>query len=260
MKKFINNIKKYKGYMLYATKATLKSEVAGSRLNWLWWILDPFLFMLVYTFVAEIVFGKSEKYFPLFVFIGLNLWNFFSKTVLTSVRTVNKNKGMISKVYIPKYILILITMMVNFFKMCVAFTLVIIMVPLYRVPITWRILEIIPLFLALGVFTFGCSCIVLHFGVYLMDLANIVNVALRLMFYMSGIFYKVQKRVPKPYNLLMLDINPVANIIQGARNCILYHSHPMYGVAGIWFVISILLSVLGVQLIVKHENSYVKVS
>ena len=56
MKKFINNIKKYKGYMLYATKATLKSEVAGSRLNWLWWILDPFLFMLVYTFVAEIVF------------------------------------------------------------------------------------------------------------------------------------------------------------------------------------------------------------
>ena len=151
-------------------------------------------------------------------------------------------------------------MMVNFFKMCVAFTLVIIMVPLYRVPITWRILEIIPLFLALGVFTFGCSCIVLHFGVYLMDLANIVNVALRLMFYMSVIFYNVQKRVPKPYNILMLDINPVANIIQGARNCILYHSHPMYGVAGIWFVISILLSVLGVRLIVKHENSYVKVS
>ena len=93
-----------------------------------------------------------------------------------------------------------------------------------------------------------------------MDLANIVNVALRLMFYMSGIFYNVQKRVPKPYNLLMLDINPVANIIQGARNCILYQSHPMYGVAGIWFVISILLSVLGVRLIVKHENSYVKVS
>ena len=217
--------------MLYAAKATLKSEVAGSRLNWLWWILDPFLFMLVYTFVETIVFGKSEKYFPLFVFIGLNLWNFFSKTVLTSVRTVKKNKGMISKVYIPKYILILITMMVNFFKMCVAFTLVIIMVPLYRVPITWRILEIIPLFLAL-----------------------------RLVFYMSGIFYNLQKRVPKPYNLLLLDINPVANIIQGARNCILYQSHPMYGVVGIWFVISILLSVLGVRLIVKHENSYVKVS
>ena len=52
MKKFIDNLKKYKGYMLYATKASLKSEVAGSRLNWLWWILDPFLFMLVYTFVA----------------------------------------------------------------------------------------------------------------------------------------------------------------------------------------------------------------
>ncbi len=30
--------------MMYSAKATLKSEVAGSRLNWLWWILDPFFF------------------------------------------------------------------------------------------------------------------------------------------------------------------------------------------------------------------------
>ena len=139
MKKFIKNIKKYKSYMMYSAKATLKSEVAGSRLNWLWWILDPFFFMLVYTFVALVVYGKSEPYFPLFVFIGLNLWNYFSKTVTKSVKAVKSCKGMISKVYLPKYILVLTTMLVNLFKMLVAFSLVVVMVPMYHVPITWRV-------------------------------------------------------------------------------------------------------------------------
>ena len=67
MKKFINNIKKYKGYMLYATKATLKSEVAGSRLNWLWWILDPFLFMLVYLCSRDCIW-KIREIFSAFCF------------------------------------------------------------------------------------------------------------------------------------------------------------------------------------------------
>ena len=94
---------------------------------------------------------------------------------------------------------------------------------------------------------------------FVKDLANVVQVVLKLAFYMSGIFYSIAKRVPQPYATILLDFNPVANIIHGARNCILYESHPMYGVIGIWLVISILLSIIGVRLINKYENSYVKV-
>ena len=50
MKKFINNIAKYYKYAVYSAKAELKSEVADSYLNWLWWIIEPFCFMLIYTF------------------------------------------------------------------------------------------------------------------------------------------------------------------------------------------------------------------
>ena len=259
MKKFINDVKKYKSYMFYSCKANLKSEVANSRLNWLWWVLDPFLFMLVYTFVALVVYGKSEPYFPLFVFIGLNLWNFFNKSVVKSVKIVKQMKGTIAKVYIPKYILVIVNMMVNFFKMLVAFTLVILMVPVYKVPITWRVIDIIPLFIILALFTFGCSCIMLNFGVFIDDLSNVVTVVLKLAFYMSGIFYSIAKRVPDPYCALLLKGNPVANIIHSARNCILYESNPDYKVLAIWTVVSIVLCVIGVKLITKYENSYVKV-
>ncbi len=259
MKKFMNNVRKYQSYMIFSAKATLKGEVAGSKLNWLWWILNPFLFMLVYTFVSLVVFGKGEPFFPVFVFVGLNLWDFFSRTVQSSVTLVHKYKGMISKVYLPKYVIIMSNMLVNGFKMCVAFSLVLLMIPIYRVPITYRFIELIPVVIVLLLFTFGVSCIFLNAGVFTKDLGNVVTVALRLMFYMSGIFYNIAKRVPKPYNTIMLKVNPVACLIQSARNCLLYQEHIYWKEMLLWLVISILLCVWGVRTISKHENSYVKV-
>lgn len=259
MKKFIANFKKYKSYMVYSAKASLKGEVAGSRLNWLWWILDPLLFMLVYTFMALVVFGKGEPYFPIYVFIGLNMYDFFSRTMRKSVRMVKRNRGIIAKVYIPKYVLVLIEMLVNAFKMCVAFVLVVLLIPIYRVPITWHVIEIIPVFVVLVLFTFGCSCIVLNIGVFLSDIANVVSVLLRLVFYMSGVFYNIQTRVPEPYNMVLLYGNPIAGMIQNVRNCLLYGTHPYYGMLGIWFIISVILCIVGVHLIMKYENTYVKV-
>ena len=259
MRKFWNDLKKYNNYILYATKANLKAEVAGSYLNWLWWILDPLLFMLVYSFVALIVFGKGEPYFPVFVFIGLNSWNFFNKSVNKSVKLIRSYRGMLSKIYIPKYVLVLITLMENLFKMTVSFVLVAIMLPVYRVPLSWCVVNIIPSFLVMIVFTFGCSCIVLHAGVHFSDLANIITVLLRLIFYMSGIFYSIPRRVGEPYGTYLLHVNPMAFLINALRDSLLYSQMVNYGVLLIFLVIGCILSVIGIKLIIKYENNYVKV-
>ena len=135
MKKFINNIKRYYKYAIYSAKADLKAEVAGSYLNWLWWILDPLCFMLIYMFIAEVVFKSKVAYFPVFVFIGLTAWDYFNKNVTASVKIVNNNRAIVSKIYIPKYILILQKSFVLLFKMFISWILVAILMLLFRVPI-----------------------------------------------------------------------------------------------------------------------------
>lgn len=107
MSRFFKDIKKFFNYTVFSSKAELKSEVAGSFLSWLWWILDPFFFMLVYSFIAILVFKSGEPYFPVFVFIGLNCWQFFSKVVKSCVKVVQSKKMIVTKVYIPKHIFIL---------------------------------------------------------------------------------------------------------------------------------------------------------
>lgn len=259
MKKIINDLKKYYKYSVYSTKAELNAEVAGSYLGALWWLLDPLFFMLIYTFISVVVFKSKEQYFAVFVFTGLSIWNFFNKVVSLSPKLVSSNKDIVSKVYLPKYILLLTKMGVNFFKMLISFGLVVIMMIIYKIPVNISVLNIIPIIVTLIVVTFGFSTIILHFGVFIEDLSNITNILLKLVFYMSGIFYLVSKRIPFPYNNILLTINPMAYLIESGRGCLIYGQTPNYAIMLLWFCIGIILSIIGINTIYKYENSYVKV-
>ena len=259
MKRFINDLKKYYKYTIYAAKAELKSEVAGSYLGWLWWFLEPFCFMLVYAFMVVTIFKTSEKYMLAFVFIGNTVWTFFSKSITSSVKLISANKNIVTKVYIPKFILVLVKMFVNFFKLLVSFLIVAGLMAFYRVPLCYTMIEIIPLLVVLFLFTFGCCVILSHFGVFVEDLANVINILMKFIFYFSGIFYSVSKRVPAPYGKILAKANPAAFIIEESRKVLLYGNNINIKFLGIWFAIAIILCIIGIKTIYKNENNYVKV-
>lgn len=260
MKRFFKDLKKYKNYIVYATKSELKTEVINSYLGWMWMILEPLAFMLIYTFIANVVFRSHVQYFPVFVFIGLSIWNFFNKMVTCSVKLVSSNRDTVTKVYIPKFVLILIKMGVNAFKMAVSFLLVAIFMCIYKVPITWNVLWFIPIIITVLVFTFGVCTIVMHLGVFAEDLTNLVNIALRLIFYMTGVFYDISTRIHNVlYRTILLDLNPIANFIYNMRNVLIYKSAPVGMWTLVWFLVGLLICMLGIKTIYKYENTYVKV-
>lgn len=260
MKRFINDLKKYKNYILYATWAELKTEVIDSYLGWAWMILEPLAFMLIYVFIAGVIFKSKVEYFPVFVFIGLSIWNFFNKNVVASVKLVSMNRDTVTKVYLPKFILLLVKMGVNLFKMIVSFILVAIFMVIYKVPVTWNVLWFLPILITVVIFTFGVCTIMMHFGVFAEDLTNLTNIFLRMLFYMTGVFYDLSTRLQNVvYRTILLDLNPLANFIYNMRNVLIYSHAPVGMWTLIWFFIGILLSMLGIHTIYKYENTYVKV-
>lgn len=259
MKRFFNNVKKYWNYSLYAAKAELKAEVANSYLNWLWWILDPLAFMIIYVFMVQIVFKTSEPYFPVFVFVGLTCWNYFNTSVSGSVKLVSSNKSIVTKVYVPKYILLLVKTFKYIFKMMISWALVIVLMLIFKVPFEWTILYWFLIMPVLFVVTFGISTILLHFGIFVEDLFNVTTIALKLLFYLSGVFYSIGSRLSGAFALLLLKCNPIAFVMDQCRNVLIYGKTPDFGWLAIWFVIGCLLSWIGVTIIHKYENSYAKV-
>lgn len=257
LKRLVNDLKNYFHYSWVSAKAQLKAEVANSFLNWIWWVLDPLCMMLVYVFVFGYVFNAREPQFAIFVFTGLTMWRFFSQTLSGSVKIIKRNKGVISKIYFPKYILIMTEMWINGFKMLISFSVIAIMMLYFRVALSWNIVFIIPIFVSLGVVTFGISCLLLHFGVYVEDLSHVIKIVLRLMMYLSGIFYNIESRIPE-YSAILEKANPAAFLIASMRQSLIYKSTPNLKILAIWFLIGIVLSLIGVGIIYKEENSYVK--
>ena len=66
-------------------------------------------------------------------------------------------------------------MLVNGFKMLISFVLIVLLMVAFKVPITYRVLYVIPLLIVLVVITFALGNLMLHFGVFVEDLYNVMK-------------------------------------------------------------------------------------
>jgi ABC-type polysaccharide/polyol phosphate export permease len=99
----------------------------------------------------------------------------------------------------------------------------------------------------------------MHFGVTLNDLGNLTNIALRMVFYLSGIFYNINERLTGNLKYFLLRLNPIAFLMNEGRKVLLYGLLPSFEGLLVWLVAGIILCMIGIHVIHKNENSYAKV-
>lgn len=258
-KKFYLDMKKYWPYMLYSAKADLRAEVANSYLNRLWWLLEPFFSMLVYVIVFGRVMGNSIENYATFTFSALMMWSFFSKTINYSVKLIRNNRDIVTKVYVPKFVLLVSNMIFNFWKLLFSLIVLVPMLFIFKVQVGINILWIVPAYMVMILLSFGLGMIFLHFGVYIDDLSYAVGILLQMMMFLSGVFYEVMTSLSAPLNMLMICLNPAAVFIDTMRNALLYNTAANIPILGVWGLIAIILCCIGVHIVYKNENGYVKV-
>ena len=259
IKLFIKNIKEYFNYAVRSAKAELHSEVTDSYLNWLWWIIEPLCFMMIYVLVFGYIFKAREEYFIPFVLIGITVWQFFNRMITGSIKLVVQNRDIVTRVYIPKYILLLAKSFTYLFKLFISFGILFLIMLFLKVPFTLNILYMIPILIVFYVISFGIGCILMHYGVYVQDLAKLTDIVLKLVFYLSGIFYNINIRLKGKAAFLLLRFNPVAFLMNEFRTVIIYASNPSFKGLLFWFIMGTFLTIIGVSIIHKNENSYAKV-
>lgn len=258
-RRVVADVRKYRQYVVRSARAHLREEVTKSYLDWLWWVIEPLCMMLIYTFIFGFVFGSSEPNFAIFVFIGLIMWTFFSRNISYGVKAIEDNRSIVTRVYLPKYMLLVSQMLLNAFKLLISFGIAFLMMLLFRVPLTYHIIWFIPLFLELFLFTFATGTVLMHFGVYVNDLSYIVGISLNMLMYLSGVFYSME-RFPEPFHVLLGNFNPLAFLMNSMRGALLYGTMPDWSVYFGWLCISLVLACIGIYTIYYNENAYAKIS
>lgn len=69
-------------------------------------LLQPLLNMIVLSVVFSGIFGRSNKgviCYPVFLFTGRLMFDFFTSSTKQAMTSFRRNAGIIKKVYVPKY-------------------------------------------------------------------------------------------------------------------------------------------------------------
>lgn len=239
-------------YIFLYAKILLKTRVAGSYLGFLWLYIDPLMFMLTYSFVVMVIFKASIPNFNVFVLIGITIWNLFSRTLLMATTSITRNKSIFQQVYFHKFVYPTIYLISYTYEFFIAMSLIVVMMFVEKIPVTWHMLETIPVLFTLLIFTYGCSLIIAHFGVYLIDLRNILDFTLRFVFYLSPIMWSFDTL---KFDLVwLLKLNPIQFILGSFRSCILYGKNPDYLHLGVICILSCVLIQIGYSLIRDRKS------
>ena len=219
-------------------KTDLKMRYQGSWLGIIWIFLKPLCIFLVLNFVFSHLFFSDNQNYSMRLLLGLILWFFFSETTTVGMNSLISKAGILKKIYIPKWIIIISatvhSALAFFFNLIILF-LFLLAYKIYPGPAQ------ISLFFVYVILVFGISLTFSFFTaplfVRLRDLNQIWEVLLQVLFYASPIIYPVSAVPPKVQTILYL--NPMTLLIEHSKVVLIDNSVPRFDHLLIFIIIFI---------------------
>lgn len=223
-----------------------------------WGLVRPLLTLLAFIFVFNKIANIESKLvpYPILILSALIPWQFMSSCISEASGSLISNSGMISKVYFPRLIIPITSIIVNFIDFTISFTLLIILCFYFGVPITFKII-FIPVFLLIGVIlSLGISILLSALIIKYRDIKFLIPFILQFGLYISPIGYETSL-IPQKWSEIY-SLNPVVGIVEGFRWCIYANkfSELNYLIVLKSFVISILLLLVGLKYFRKTESTF----
>ena len=224
----------------------------------LWAVIRPLLTMVVFT----IIFGRIAKLpsdgsapYALLVLAGMLPWTFFSSGLSEASNSLVNNERLITKVYFPRLIIPMASIVVAFFDFLIGLVILIAVMAWYQFAPTWKI-STLPGFVALAFLaSMGPALWITSLNVMYRDFRYVIPFLVQLGLYVSPVGFS-SNIVPEQWRLLY-SINPMVGVIDGFRWSILGEQSQLYlpGLAMSVFCTAFLLW-LGVSRFRKMEKSF----
>ena len=135
---------KYLDIILFKTWADLRAEASRAYIGFLWWFIEPILYMATFYLLFGLGLRYGGENFVYFLLCGLVPWKWFSSTISNGSRAIEANAGVIHQVYLPKYILPSITVMINTVKFSIILPLLLVFLIISDLPPTIHWLGLLP--------------------------------------------------------------------------------------------------------------------
>ena len=233
----------------------LKTRYQNSKIGFLWSFLKPLLqFFAYYTvFRVFLKIDVSEDY-PLRLFLGVLLWNFFVEATGNGLNSYIGKKSIVTKIKIQKEILPMAAYLTAFMNFLLTMVIFIIMFVIQKKVIVisfFSLLNFIFFLILYSILIISINIILSTVNVLFRDLQNIWDIVLTYGDFLTPIIYTIT--IPKEYLKIYYFLNPLAYPIEEMKAS-------FFGISGLWqapehlfsFILSIIFWILIAMIVRKR--------
>jgi lipopolysaccharide transport system permease protein len=231
----------------------------------LWYLIQPLFTSITFTIVFNNLAGISTGAVPSFLFnlASITIWNYFSTCLSGTSNTFGNNAGIFGKVYFPRIIAPLTTVISNLVKLVIQLLIFLgFFVYFYNDGAAisfnkWTFL--LPfVILIMGVLGLGLGLIISSMVTKYRDLIYLIGFGVQLLMYISGVFYPMSLIASKaPQYAWVIVYNPVAYIIETARYMLLSVGDLPFAGMAYTTTVTIVVFLVGVLLFNRTEKRFI---
>ncbi len=248
---------KYLDIIFFKTWADLRAEASRAYIGFLWWFIEPILYMATFYLLFGLGLRYGGENFVYFLLCGLVPWKWFSSTVSNGSRAIEANAGVIHQVYLPKYILPTITVMINTVKFSIIFPLLLLFLLISDIPLTIHWAGVCVVIALQFLLIWSVTCLLSAVVPFVPDVRYLIENGLLLLMFLSGVFFSIADFSGTIKTILFL--NPVAVLIKNYRECLLYGEWPPIADLAYVLVFSLVVAAIAIWLLSRLDRRFAKV-
>ena len=245
-------------------KRNITTQYKQTVLGPLWYVIQPLITVVMYM----VVFGGIAKIptdglpQPLFYLSGICLWQYFSDCLNKTSNTFTANAGIFGKVYFPRLIVPISTVVSNLLRFGIQLVLFLVVYAIYQIWIipgqihtNWYALLLPVLVLMRAGLALGCGILVSSMTTTYRDMALLLDYFVRLWMYATPVIYPLSTITNEKLRMLM-SLNPLMGIVEAFKYGFLGEGQFSWGMLGYSAGFMVVLLALGIVIFNRVQKTF----
>jgi ABC-type polysaccharide/polyol phosphate export permease len=240
----------------------LRARYKQAVLGFSWAVVTPLLLMVAFS----LVFPRVAKVptagvpYPLFSYLGLVPWTFFSTSVSQGGASIVNSAALLNKVYCPREIFPMGSVAVAGVDGMISTCVLCILFVIFRFAPHPQAYWIPAVLVVQILFTLGVTMVISAIMVYLRDIRHLLPIILQLGLFATPVAFSLDQLVPRRLQPLYVAVNPLAGVLDTYRRTILYGLQPDMRILLVSAASAMVLFLAGYALFKRLETGFADVA
>ncbi len=219
----LKEVWKYRDLMWLFVRRDFVASFKQTILGPLWHVIQPIMttimFLIVFGRIANIPTDGIPS--AIFYMSGLTLWNYFSACLSGTSNTFLANSGIFGKVYFPRLVIPISTVLSNLVKLAIQFVLFFAIWTYYQyngfaITLSWTWLLVPLLTIMMALMGLGIGIIISSLTTKYRDFSILIGFGIQILMYLTPIAYPLSY-IDNPKYKMIIQANPLTPIIESLR-------------------------------------------